>query len=57
MRGVTELCRPAHLICEFLLTRLMRGVTYCQMVGRGTRLFLLTRLMRGVTQSFRNMHI
>ena len=38
---------------QFLLTRLMRGVTDLQYVGRRFLQFLLTRLMRGVTPSKR----
>ena len=37
---------------QFLLTRLMRGVTQTEPSETTTELFLLTRLMRGVTDLF-----
>ena len=49
MRGVTRgLPNVAH-IREFLLTRLMRGVTIVNNYFITNEIFLLTRLMRGVT--------
>ena len=49
MRGVTEHRRQTEWAKQFLLTRLMRGVTSrlsSWLIGIS---FLLTRLMRGVT--------
>ena len=50
MRGVTQadyILR--HLLLLFQLTRLMRGVTCCNVVEPVLIAFQLTRLMRGVT--------
>ena len=41
----------AVLVNEFLLTRLLRGVTYTICNGIGKDRFLLTRLLRGVTRT------